>query len=85
MGEAVKWIAGATLVVVGLLWLNNHSWLCDTQCRETQQEYRADRLVRPTLPGTRGIVAGAPCIGKTTNKPGVWKRAPDGRLGCWVG
>lgn len=30
-------------------------------------------------------VAGASCIGAVTGKPGVWKFAPNGKLGCWVG
>src|SRR5262249_43984872 len=28
---------------------------------------------------------GAPCIGKTSGKPGIWKTdATNGQLGCWV-
>lgn len=88
MSEAIKWAGIAAVVVIGLLWWNNHSWLCDAQCRETQQESRQDRLARPSASATRRThaIVGAPCIGQITGKPGVWKvDGSNGKIGCWTG
>ncbi len=94
MSEGIKWVAIAALIVVGFLWWNNHSLLCDAQCRETQAEAREDRLATKTSQTdktrSRGNLAvrtyaGGPCTGRSTGRRGVWKvDETNGRLGCWV-